>query len=114
MRISDWSSDVCSSALPLTPFINSSMFTPRRESDAFYWKTGERPEYPRPGTELTCEQWRHRAKPKSFEFEIVSPLDKADFVGALQIGSASCRKECVSTCRSWGPPYNSKKNKVNN
>src|SRR3546814_3191569 len=85
MRISDWSSDVCSSALPLTPFINSSMFTPRRESDAFYWKTGERPEYPRPGTELTCEQWRHRAKPKSFEFEIVSPLDKDDFVGALHV-----------------------------
>src|SRR3546814_839201 len=70
---------------PLTPFINSSMFTPRRESDAFYWKTGERPEYPRPGTELTCEQWRHRAKPKSFEFEIVSPLDKDDFVGALHV-----------------------------
>src|SRR3546814_19715928 len=68
---------------PLTPFINSSMFTPRRESDAFYWTTGERPEYPRPGTQLTCEQWRHRATPKPFEFEIVSPPDKDASAGAL-------------------------------
>lgn len=70
---------------PLAPLINSTMFPTRRESDAFYWKTGERPEHPQPGTELTCKQWRHRAKPESFEFEIVSPLDKDDFVGALHV-----------------------------
>lgn len=42
----------------------------QRESDAFYWKQGTRPAYPRPHTELTCQQWRHRSAPKSFEFEV--------------------------------------------
>lgn len=43
----------------------------QREPDAFYWVLGTRPEHPRPHTELTCQQWRHRSTPKSFEFEIV-------------------------------------------
>ncbi len=70
---------------PLTPLINPPAFPTPREPDAFYWKTGSRPAHPRPGTELTCEQWRHRAEPESFEFEIVSPLDKDDCVGALHV-----------------------------
>src|SRR3546814_12231907 len=28
----------------------------------------------------------------------------------VEIGRASCRKECVSTCRSRGSPYHEKKN----
>jgi len=63
---------------PLTPLINPPRFPTPREPDAFYWKTGSRPAHPRPGTELTCEQWRHRAEPESFEFEIISPLDKGN------------------------------------
>lgn len=43
----------------------------QREPDAFYWVSGTRPEHPRPHAELTCQQWRHRSTPKSFEFEIV-------------------------------------------
>lgn len=70
---------------PLTPLINPPAFPTPREPDAFYWKTGSHPEHPRPGTELTCEQWRHRAEPKSFEFEIISPLDRDDCVGALHV-----------------------------
>src|SRR3546814_16896614 len=31
------------------------------------------------------------------------------FCHLLQIGSASCREECVSTCRSRWSPYHSKK-----
>ena len=70
---------------PLTPLITPHAFPTPRELDAFYWKTGARPTHPRPETELTCEQWRHRADPKSFEFEIVSPLDMDDCVGALHV-----------------------------
>ncbi|PZP21417.1 PIN domain-containing protein [Pseudomonas kuykendallii] len=72
-------------ARPLTPLINPPVFPTPREPDAFYWKTGSRPEYPRPGTELTCEQWRHRAEPESFEFEIISALDRDDCIGALHV-----------------------------
>jgi len=70
---------------PLTPLINPPAFPSPREPDAFYWKTGSRPAHPRPETELTCEQWRHRAEPESFEFEIISPLDRSDCVGALHV-----------------------------
>lgn len=70
---------------PLTPLINPPAFPTPREPDAFYWKTGARPAHPRPGTELTCEQWRHRADPESFEFEIISPLDSDNCVGALHV-----------------------------
>jgi hypothetical protein len=43
---------------------------PGREIDAFYWKTGTRPTHPRPSTELTCQQWRHRSSAEKFEFNL--------------------------------------------
>lgn len=70
---------------PLTPLINPPAFPTPREPDVFYWKTGLHPAHPRPGTEITCERWRHRAAPESFEFEIISPLDRDDCVGALHV-----------------------------
>ncbi|WWW36734.1 PIN domain-containing protein [Stenotrophomonas rhizophila] len=47
------------------------VFQPTRDSDAFYWRSGRRPMFPLPSTELTCQQWRHRSIPESFEFEVV-------------------------------------------
>lgn len=72
-------------ARPLPYLTAPSALPSPRESDAFYWKPGSRPTHPRPATELTCEQWRHRAEPESFEFEIVPPLDLKDSEGALHV-----------------------------
>ena len=70
---------------PNPPLISPLARSLSREPDAFYWKAGSRPTHPRPATELTCEQWRHRSDPKSFEFEIISQLDLEGHEGALHV-----------------------------
>jgi len=56
-----------------------------RETDAFYWKVGTRPVHPRHSTELTCQQWRHRSTPQSFEFEVVRFGDTTSRKGAFHV-----------------------------
>src|SRR3546814_18397682 len=100
MRISDWSSDVCSSDL-----------TEAAQPGAVH---GQRPE--------------ERAHPGPKQYVIVAVvlaivtaievvlfyLDMPDgaLIAGLQIGRASCREEGGSTCRSrWSPYHSKKKNK---
>lgn len=70
---------------PSFPALLNTRAPPAFEQDAFYWKAGMRPERALPTTELTCQQWRHRAKPERFEFEIVSPMDMQLRRGALVV-----------------------------
>ncbi|WP_215825189.1 PIN domain-containing protein [Xanthomonas sp. MLO165] len=72
---------------PLTSHVHrfvSPMLPSTLESDKFYWESGKRPRSPRPSTELTCQQWRHRSIPESFEFEVV------------WFGGVECRKGALT------------------
>src|SRR3546814_14434437 len=102
MRISDWSSDVCSSdllerfpggrGLRRTPMVNLEWAlladgVPSAEV------------YPLLRTEAGVA--RAFAKLDTIRDEIVWWEDASE-----QIGRASCREECVSTCRSrWSPDH---------
>src|SRR3546814_12359733 len=103
MRISDWSSDVCSSDLagacdPGLPLSrehmggNTSLFRPEAAENAVEILHGD------------IDLFHARA-------------DIDDAVGELGLGRSEERrvgKECVSTCRSrWSPYYSKKKNKHN-
>src|SRR3546814_18319353 len=100
MRISDWSSDVCSSDLLPTKverlylvsqyrcschlgrrFSGESTPHPRRSSPASHWVLAL------PRTSLDCSRWR------------------PDHPPALRSEERRVGKECVSTCRSRWSPY---------
>jgi hypothetical protein len=51
---------------------------PQRETDTFYWK---------PGTSLTCSQFRHQSRPEEFEFNVVMLGERApgQVKGALSV-----------------------------
>src|SRR3546814_10509154 len=91
MRISDWSSDVCSSDLLLTP--DSSRFWP-----ADTWSPG--PSQP----SLDKQFVRDWAAGTGWDKKPPAPAVPEDVVAAR---SAERRvgKECVSTCRSRWSPY---------
>src|SRR3546814_11677968 len=88
MRISDWSSDVCSSDLG----------RPMRNGAAG------------PGT---SESLAHIhipvARDRRMERAHISEGTRIDRRLRIEIGRASCREECVSTCRSRWSPYHEKK-----
>src|SRR3546814_12453345 len=99
MRISDWSSDVCSSDLDLDAFMRSV----RQESQAGF------------SNPLILRDFKLRAPPPPIEpttpaahavVLYTEPLT-ADRARSLGIDSSEARrvgKECVSTCRSrWSP-----------
>src|SRR3546814_13716442 len=106
MRISDWSSDVCSSDLtgaggrirsqdsdiPVPPPFPEWCRPPkpRQRHEQI------RPHHPE-DTDRTRPPLGRGARPR--------PVRERP----LQIGSASCREECVSTCRSRWSPYHQKK-----
>src|SRR3546814_8620598 len=80
MRISDWSSDVCSSDLGISRTV---------ELNGFRFDIGG-----------------HRFFSKSQEVvDLWNEILPHDFIQRPQIGRASCREECVSTCRSRWSPY---------
>src|SRR3546814_18575916 len=81
MRISDWSSDVCSSDLRL----------PRRRSDA-HVRRGRR-----------CVSHQSPLQARLRRHAGASPVDRSE---ERRVG-----KECVSTCRSRWSPYRYKKKK---
>jgi len=87
-----------SEVVPIGAPSNASYHSPRVSysppTRCLLLENGSRPEYPRLGPELTCEQWRHRAEPESFEFEIISALDRDDFVGGV-----ACANSCIQSYR---------------
>src|SRR3546814_2047136 len=92
MRISDWSSDVCSSDLPQ---INSNvdLYDPAN----FGWYSGSR---------VNVQDERRKIKTKG----VRSNLTWGDQRLNLRVGGARSEerrvgKECVSTCRSRWSPY---------
>src|SRR3546814_21140277 len=106
MRISDWSSDVCSSDLPLHPgplLLRSAVRQTRRRgrhrnNPATVWSAPLRgPAAP--------------GKPFIILSELLStqPLFKAMDCISCRSEERRVGKECVSTCSSRGSPYNYKK-----
>src|SRR3546814_17060439 len=93
MRISDWSSDVCSSDLSVPRSCRCHRDEPPRQLRGTDWlPSGSAPRPIRP-TWRRSRWWRHRSarsRPRSEE---------------RRVG-----KECVSTCRSRWAPYKYKKN----
>src|SRR3546814_12126347 len=100
MRISDWSSDVCSSDLFLTR-----MF---RKSGAYYYAIA-RGEDDRPvGPDRERKSYGGE---NTFETDTTDRAVLLDEITAIADRSEARRvgKECVSTCRSRGSPYHQKK-----
>src|SRR3546814_15828516 len=96
MRISDWSSDVCSSDLcderfpdhvPEKALYNVGDWPTRQELMAHYAA----------GTGRSMD---------SFDYYLILAMFKGGCILEYkEIGRASCREECVSTCRSRWSPY---------
>src|SRR3546814_3167524 len=103
MRISDWSSDVCSSDLKLDRVLDRDLKHPRQHDEK---GRGNREELRNEGERLLLDL-RYR-------------LNHADEDAHNQRDDEQRRseerrvgKECVSTCRSRWSPYHSKKKKQN-
>src|SRR3546814_12497380 len=86
MRISDWSSDVCSSDLPLTGQI------PLYSTLSLCGATLHEPTFQQPTSGQPCHQ---------------RPLD-CPGGGRTRSEERRVGKECVSTCRPWWSPYHYK------
>src|SRR3546814_13359821 len=114
MRISDWSSDVCSSDLALIEWDDKVLELGEAGKPISRWDgetmkphpvTGK----PVPDEDARVEVWRY-VKPRAAKWP------KADFIVGNPpfIGRSEERrvgKECVSTCRSRWWPYHYKKKK---
>src|SRR3546814_16391968 len=113
MRISDWSSDVCSSDLEtrLSILAEQARLEERTFLRRFQKATG-----------MTATDYAQRLRVAKAQ-ELLQfgqlPVERIAWeVGysdpgafrkiffRIEIGRASCRKECVSKCRSCGAPYN--------
>src|SRR3546814_14984432 len=100
MRISDWSSDVCSSDLHLAeiyPYIDDPVI---RQTALSFHKTLGRPMFPQRGNEQDMGGRITRAP--------LRRLEKSAYKGAQHDARSEERrvgKECVSTCRSRWSPY---------
>src|SRR3546814_5622316 len=91
MRISDWSSDVCSSDLEAAA-VPAGLVPPGREGRR---RTGAAPRPARLRVRLPAA--RHRDLPARDQ---LLPAERADRSEERRVG-----KECVSTCRSRWSPY---------
>src|SRR3546814_19436464 len=135
MRISDWSSDVCSSDLlegEAAIFVDGRYTLQVRDQvDGRFWQYEQVPQtsvaewlksHAPDGARIGYDPWLHtrswvkaaREALESRNGELVAlPDNPVDAVwrdrhqpaNARQIGRASCREECVSTCRSGGSRY---------
>src|SRR3546814_5357533 len=115
MRISDWSSDVCSSDLSARPSAAASDVFPgaphrrgaaRIKSSLDRWPTPIRPAQSK-GKSMTVNirNWQELKKPSNLEIKAGSDgKRKATFVARSE--ERRVGKECVSTCRSrWSPNH---------
>src|SRR3546814_16932915 len=104
MRISDWSSDVCSSDLPLN-------FLPYA---ALYRKIA--PDHGRARPSRGKAFFQSGAKGNFCGAGLVDPLPRPEksrwWIAAFRSEERSVGKECVSTCRSRWSPYHEKKKKT--
>src|SRR3546814_16206371 len=96
MRISDWSSDVCSSDLPRT----------RAEGGSFNRETGS--------VFQTVKLSPQPQLPLAFGFSKTKPAAKSSSTQSITLPIRRSEerrvgKECVSTCRSRWSPYHEKK-----
>src|SRR3546814_20469479 len=101
MRISDWSSDVCSSDLKYRPADDWARFP---LGDPI-----ERLKQHLIGLEAWSEEEQHRTQ-KEYEAEVIAAQKQAEGHGTLATGQRSeerrVGKECVSTGRSrWAPDH---------
>src|SRR3546814_18339195 len=100
MRISDWSSDVCSSDLPAPATVGGRL--PRR---ALYGRDLQQPARARPYLELCRQQLSARQRlsalrPPLLERRYDQPAREVARSEERRVG-----KECVSTCRYRWSPY---------
>src|SRR3546814_15240919 len=96
MRISDWSSDVCSSDLPLDLTIDR--FSSLKPQDGNRFSI----------TGVTSENDTLATEPTADEFAPAEFLDMSD--AERRSEERRVGKECVSTCRSRWSPYHEKQN----
>src|SRR3546814_13495308 len=103
MRISDWSSDVCSSDLPVRPYGLCLLVVRLRlqQADAVFGGG--------PGRSSHLALRRHEKGGRTDERDLRPSLPAAAHGPSLLHRSSEDRrvgKECVSTCRSrWSPLY---------
>src|SRR3546814_16691146 len=104
MRISDWSSDVCSSDLPAVSAVGGGTRQHRRDKDAKAPEALERGE---------SEEISHRHARAAANEAAAREPDRPGAKPPTDLRSEERRvgKECVSTCRSRWAPYHKKKNK---
>src|SRR3546814_18091317 len=103
MRISDWSSDVCSSDLVRHDnSLRRGTITPER------YASGKHVEILRRGNEI--DQVEAALRSLNLKRHVVASV--TGFSGALRSEERRVGKECVRTCRSrWSPYHSKKKNK---
>src|SRR3546814_14792256 len=108
MRISDWSSDVCSSDLPEIRYAYTQYYAQIRNSSGTLVNTGD-PFYrvtqiTTCATAATCAGTANETK---VTIAYNNPNRKPSRSEERRVG-----KECVSTCRSRWSPYHKKKKKT--
>src|SRR3546814_13995243 len=107
MRISDWSSDVCSSDLLVVPgYLVWCALAYALAGSWLSWRVG------RPLVALNAERYAREA---DFRFALVHTNEAAESIGLYAGERSEARRvgnECVSTCRSRWSPYHSKKNNL--
>src|SRR3546814_20908627 len=95
MRISDWSSEVCSSDLSATATLRARKPAPSEEP-------------------LLDRGWRSRSRAKPFA-AAVFPALRPLLTSPARSEERRVGKECVSTCRfRWSPVHTKKKEKQHN
>src|SRR3546814_14312014 len=100
MRISDWSSDVCSSDLATRPQGERKSHTCRSEVHAAQWRAAQRRVGP-------CEEHDAMTTVETL-WPLGAPLGEGALWNPADGRSEERRvgKECVSTCRSrWSPQH---------
>src|SRR3546814_21069147 len=95
MRISDWSSDVCSSDLPAQPKPRLRRHRSNQNRSTWSFRTGA-------NIKIICCGMQQQKYSTTLAQSTLMPRSEERRVG----------KECVSTCRSrWSPYHKKKKNK---
>src|SRR3546814_12029116 len=116
MRISDWSSDVCSSDLVVLPALEAAS----GKTAGVDFGVGMNPEFLREGEAVSDFMQPDRIVLGGIDQRTIDAMDElyAPFAGVDRVRTGPSRseerrvgKECVSTCRSRWAAYHSKKKK---